>query len=831
MIFLPRNLRSSELHWLLVALIISVASLSSVSYLADRMQRAFDRDAKQLIAADYLIHSDQPLPTIFKERAVSDGLQTAETIVFPTMAGVGGQSKLVSLKAVSEGYPLRGVVKVADSALDLKGVAQSGVPAPGTVWVDAALLPALKVGVGDLILLGQLKLKIAGVITQELDKGAGFLNFAPRVMMRSDELEQTGLIGFGSRVTYRFLLAGGESQLSAYIQWAQEKIQTLQLRGVRVEGVDNSQPFMRSTLDRAEKFLSLVALLTAMVSSVAMVLAVRRYVNKQSDVAAIWKCLGASRKKILESYFQEILQVGLLGAFIGSLLGWLGHQVLLIFLGDLLMANLPAASIWPIVWSILVSLVLLLGFVWPPMMSLSGISPLRVLRKDIPLPGLSAWALGVLGLFSFFALLIFIARDLKLAVMTLGGFLLAALVFMVISWGVIRLSAWVATSFVRQDVVQRFAWQALSRRTWLTSVQIASLAIAMMALLLLVVVRQDLLSAWQMSASRDAPNRFLINIQPDQKVAVEAALRQSGVSKVVLYPMVRGRLTHINHQMVMPQQYVDERAQRLVDREFNLSYGSVLPDKNKIIEGRWHGDRSDAEISIEQGIAKTLGLKLGDELQFDVAGTLISAKITSIRKLDWGSLRVNFFAILPEKILSEAPQSWITAYQQLDTVSGQVPLDMSLVARFPNITVVDVELSLRQVKEVLDKLSAAIELLFVFTISAGLLVLGTALFSSQDDRLRDATLLKVMGARRHQIRRAFLLELGVIGAVSGAMAAFGALIIGWVLANFVFEIHLDFSWWVIVDGVVGGIFICILGGFDMQRKVANISASEILREL
>ena len=831
MIFLPRNLRSPELRWLLVAIIISVASLSSVSYLADRMQRAFDRDAKQLIAADYLIHSDQPLPPIFKERALSDGLQTSETIVFPTMAGFGEQSKLVSLKAVSQGYPLRGVVKVADSALDLKGMAQGSVPALGTVWVDAALLPALKVNVGDPILLGQLRLKIAGVITQELDKGAGFLNFAPRVMMRSDELEQTGLIGFGSRVTYRFLLAGGESQLSAYIQWAQEKIQTLQLRGVRVEGVDNSQPFMRSTLDRAEKFLSLVALLTAMVSSVAMVLAVRRYVNKQSDVAAIWKCLGASRKKILGSYFQEILQVGLLGAFIGSLLGWLGHQVLLIFLGDLLMANLPAASIWPIVWSILVSLVLLLGFVWPPMMSLSGVSPLRVLRKDIPFPGISTWVLGVLGLFSFFALLIFIARDLKLAVMTLGGFLLAAMVFMAISWGIIRLSAWVATSFAQQDVIQRFAWQTLSRRSLLASVQISSLAIAMMALLLLVVVRQDLLSAWQMGASFDAPNRFLINIQPEQKVAVETALSQSGVSNITLYPMVRGRLTHINHQIVMPQQYPDERAQRLVDREFNLSYGSVLPDKNKIIEGRWHGDTHASEISIEQGIAKTLGLKLGDELQFDIAGTVISAKITSIRKLDWGSLRVNFFAILPEKILSEAPQSWITAYQQLDTVSGQVPLDMSLVARFPNITVVDVELSLRQVKEVLDKLSAAIELLFVFTISAGLLVLGTALFSSQDDRLRDATLLKVMGARRHQIRRAFLLELGVIGAVSGAMAAFGALIIGWVLANFVFEIHLDFSWWVIVDGVIGGIFICILGGFDMQRKVANISASEILREL
>ena len=283
MSFLPRNLRSPELHWLLVALIISVASLSSVAYLADRMQRAFDRDAKQLIAADYLIQSDQPLPIIFQEQALSDGLRIAQTVVFPTMASFEEQSSLVSLKAVSSNYPLRGVIKVGNPVSYEPDIAQSDIPAPQTVWVDPALLPALNIRLGDNITLGQSIFKVTAVITQELDKGAGFLNFAPRVMMRHDELVKTGLIRFGSRVTYKLLLAGRDEQLVAYIRWAQEKIQTLPLRGVRLEGVDNSQPFMRNTLERAEKFLSLVALLTAMVASVAMALTARRYVHRQSN--------------------------------------------------------------------------------------------------------------------------------------------------------------------------------------------------------------------------------------------------------------------------------------------------------------------------------------------------------------------------------------------------------------------------------------------------------------------------------------------------------------------------------------------------------------------
>jgi len=497
-----------------------------------------------------------------------------------------------------------------------------------------------------------------------------------------------------------------------------------------------------------------------------------------------------------------------------------------------LVADLPSASIWPLIWSLLVAVVLLIGFVWPPLLYLSDISPLKVIRRDISVRHPASWLLMFFGLISFFVLLLSVAKDVKLAVLTLGGFSLAAGVFVLVSWLLIKLTAKMAEhSWLGQHVVQRFVWQSLSRRSLFTGLQIASLAIAIMALLLLAVVRQDLMSAWKGSSPPDAPNRFLINIQPEQKSAIEQKLLNADIKKIVLYPMVRGRLTHINDQVVLPQDFQDSRAQRLVDREFNLSYAADLPDKNKVTAGTWHGNTRMPEVSIEKGLAKTLSLKLGDSLVFDIAGIPVKANVTSIRELDWGSMRVNFFAILPPHLLSEMPQTWITAYKQGPLVPQVLPLDISVVAQFPNVTVVDVESALNQVQDVLNKLSAAVELLFGFTVIAGILVLAAALASTQDERLKDAGLLKTLGASQAQIRRAFYTELTVIGFISGSMASFGAIGVGWALATHVFEFNLPIPWIVIVYGVVFGVSACVLGGLWLQRKISHTSATEVLRNV
>jgi putative ABC transport system permease protein len=559
-------------------------------------------------------------------------------------------------------------------------------------------------------------------------------------------------------------------------------------------------------------------------------LAAKRYTSKQANPTAIWKCLGANKRQVLFEHFKASMVIALLGGAMGAFLGWIGHQGLLFFLGDLLVADLPSASIWPLIWSLLVAIVLLIGFVWPPLLYLSDISPLKVIRRDISVRHPASWLLMFFGLISFFVLLLSVAKDVKLAVLTLGGFTLAAAVFVLVSWVLIKLTAKMAEhSWLGQHVGQRFVWQSLSRRSLFTGLQIASLAIAIMALLLLAVVRHDLMSAWKGSSPPDAPNRFLINIQPEQKSAVEQKLLSAGVKKITLYPMVRGRLTHINDQVVLPQDFEDSRAQRLVDREFNLSYATDLPDKNKVTAGTWHANTRMPEVSIEKGLAKTLSLKLGDSLIFDIAGVPVKANVTSIRELDWGSMRVNFFAILPPHLLGEMPQTWITAYKQGPLVPQVLPLDISVVAQFPNVTVVDVESALNQVQDVLNKLSAAVELLFGFTVIAGILVLAAALASTQDERLKDAGLLKTLGASQAQIRRAFYTELTVIGFISGLMASFGAIGVGWALATHVFEFNLPIPWIVIIYGVVFGVSACVLGGLWLQRKISHTSASEVLR--
>lgn len=827
--FIHRLWRANELIWLLLAVLVSVAALSSVAFLADRMQLAFERDAKQLIGADLLVQSDQPLPRYFLDEAQKSGLTTAQTTVFPTMATHREQSKLVALKAVTPSYPLRGQLLLGDTPTGHSRVA-TGAPGIDEAWIDPALMPSLQIKLGDTLQLGYARFRVTAYIHQELDRGAGFLNFAPRVMIHADALAATGLIGFGSRVTYRLLLAGDAQVLKTYQAWVDQTISQKDLRGIKVEGIDNSQPLMRSTLDRAEKFLSLVALLTAMVAAVAIALAARRYVNRQAQASAIWKCLGATRMEILLDHIRVTATLACLGGVLGAGLGWLGHQVLLWFLQDLLVAQLPASSLWPFVWAVLVAMVLLLGFVWPPLFALTKISPLMVLRKEISYRAVSAWLVLLLGLAAFALLLLVVAQSPQLALYTLGGFAAAAILFWVFAWLLVRgLSFLAQQAFLAQGVIQRFVWQAMSRRAAFTSLQIASLAIALMALLLLSVVRHDLLSAWQTSQASYAPNRFLINIQPDQAPQVEKYLRNVGIEEVTLYPMIRGRLVQINGKTVTPDDFDEGRAQRLVDREFNLSYGTDIPEGNRIVAGRWHQLARD-ELSIEEGIAKTLGLNLGDQLTFDMAGLSVNAKITSIRKLDWTSMRVNFFAILSPSTLQDMPQTWITAYRQNQEQIGHLPADIALVAKFPNITVVDVDASLKQVQDVLDKLSAAIELLFSLTIAAGILVLGAALASTQDERMRDAGLLKALGASSAQVRKAFYTELILIGMVSGLLAAIAASVVGSLLAQRVFEMPLQASLNLYIYGIVAGTIASVIGGLWLDGKVSRSSALQVLRD-
>lgn len=802
---------------------ISVSALTSVSFLADRMHRAFEFDARQLLASDLLIVADQPIPQSLINYAQQIGLETAQTIVFPSMASSTTQSKLASIKAVSTTYPLRGSLVIYPLGVNpTKEESQKRGPSVGTVWVEPAILRNLQIQLGDKLRLGDRQFQITGVIVKELDRGAGFMNFVPRVMMSLDDLPSTGLVGMGSRVTYRLLLAGTDNAIATYRKWAEQTIQTQNSRGIRIETLENAQPMMRKTLERAEQFLSLFALLTAMISAVAIALSARRYAVCQADVCATLKCFGATRRTILRKQWTTMLSLGALSSILGSIIGFLAQETLTQVLGNLLVASLPSPSLFPILWSTAFTWVLLFAFAGPPLLSLSSVSPMRLIRKEFDFAGVSTLWVFLLALASCAILIMLVTRDWKLALWVGLSFMGALLIFSLCA----RASLWLVSQISMRQFATRFAYTAIERRSGFAVMQITALGIAIMAILLIFLLRQDLLNAWRGNIPSNAPNRFMINVQDDQKANLAKLIESSGAPKPDFYPMVRGRLVQVNGVDISPVSYSDENAKRLVDREFNLSYTDQLPVGNRILSGQWiSGDRP--QISIESGIAKTLKLKIGDQLTYEVAGETVSAPITSIRQLDWSSMRVNFFVIMPPALLQSMPQSWITSYYQPPNLES---LDFQINQAYPNVTMVDVSTSLQQIQDFLNKLSTALGLLFVFTLMAAIMVLITAMAATQDERYSNAALLKAIGASQKMLKQIAYTELFIIGAVAGLLAGISAGLAAWCLGRYIMEIEFNAFAQSIALGLVLGVAATMLAGYCFQKRIQGATAVQCLRE-
>jgi putative ABC transport system permease protein len=815
-----RDWRAGELRFLLVALIVAVASLSSVGFFVDRMRAGLNRDAHQLLGADLVVSADQPIDSAWRAEAQRRGLQLAETVVFPSMALAGEGDKtmsmLASIKAVTNAYPLRGRLKLnGPDGKSSETRETQDVPEPGTVWVDGNLLSGLNINKGDELRLGDARFRVAEVIAVEPDRGAAFMNFAPRVMLPLAELEATGLIQNGSRVTYRLLVAGRDETVRSFQDWVKDSIARNQVKGVRLESLESGRPEMRATLDRAEQFLSLVGLLSSMLAAVAVAMAARRFMLRHLDACAMLRCLGLTQNQVTLLYLSEFVVVGLAGSLIGSAIGFVAHFALLEWLGRLVTNDLPPASFRPAVQGVATGLLLLVGFAVPSILQLRNVPHNRVIRREQDPPRPAALATYGMGFAAFLALLLWQAGNPKLAMLTAAGFLGGLAAFALIGWLGVK-----SLRFIRGGLNHpswRFAVTALQRRTSATVVQIVALSLGLMALLLLTVIRGDLVEAWRQSTPPDAPNRFVINIQPDQKNDIEKTLADNGISSPMLFPMIRGRLIGVNGAAVGPGTYEDDRARRLVDREFNLSTMRDLPAQNTIVAGRWFDDTAP-EASVEEGLAKTLNLKLGDTMRFDIAGQAVDAKITSLRKLDWGSMRVNFFVILNPRLMAKTPQSWITAFH---LPQAKEALGAALSRDYPNLTVVDVGSVIRQLQSVLDQVIAAVEFLFLFTLASGVLVLYAALVGSQDERIRESGLLRALGATRSQLSQAQWIEFALVGSLAGVLAATGAAAVGWTLARYVFNFEWSFSPVVWMSGLVVGCLCAFAGGWIGLRNVLN----------
>ena len=834
---LLRDLRAGELRLLIVAVTLAVAALTAVGFFADRLKGGLQRDARQLLGGDAVLRSDGVTPEAFVAKARSLGLQAISTVTFPTMGRAldvdGGASKLVAFKAVPEGYPLRGSVTVADS-VDGAGAATREIPASGTAWADASLLDALSLRVGQTLLMGDASFKITRVIVQEPDRGAGFINFSPRVMVNSADLAATKLIQPASRTNYRFAVAGSDAAVKSYVQWATQELKKPNVRGVRLESLESGSPEMRQTLDRAEKFLNLVALLAALLSAVAVAIVARGFAAKHLDDCAMLRVLGQPQRTIALAYTFEFVLAGMMASALGVLIGYGVHYGFVLLLAGLVETVLPAATFWPVAFGMGMGLTLLLAFGLPPVLQLAQVPPLRVIRRDVGNLRPASLAVLLVGVLGFAALLVAASSDLKLGLIAVGGFAGAVAVFAASSYVAVRL----LRASVNEATAPRWlvlATRQISARPAYAVVQVSALAVGLLALMLLVLLRTDLISSWRNATPPDAPNRFVINVQPEQGEAFQKALRDGGVSKFDWYPMIRGRLVAINGQPVTTDAYQDERAKRLVDREFNLSNASAMPAHNQVSEGRWTVDERDA-ISVEDGIATTLGLKLGDALSFDIGGQLKVARITSLRKVDWGSMRVNFFAMYPVGQLTDVPVSFISAFrapERVAAVAGQrAPrsFDNELVKTFPNITNVDMSSTIAQVQRVLDQVIRAVEFLFGFTLAAGLVVLFAAITATREERAKEFAIMRAVGARASLLRQVQRAELAGVGLLAGFLASIVALAVGWGLARFVFDFNWTGSWTVPLLGSLAGAALALAAGWWGLRSVLNTPVVETLRK-
>jgi putative ABC transport system permease protein len=822
-----RDLRAGELRLLLVAVTLAVAALTAVGFFADRIKGGLQRDAKALLGGDVVLSSDNPTPQAFKDKAAALGLQSAASVGFPTMArgseAQGGNSKLVALKAVSPGYPLRGSMRIASTADATEGTPTRDLPAKDAVWVDASLLDSINLKLGDNLLLGNSTLRIDRIIIQEPDRGAGFMSFAPRVMLHTDALAATALVQPASRITYRIAMIGEAAQVKEFANWAKDAIKTSDVRGLRIESLEGGRPEMRQTLDRAEKFLNLVALLAALLSAVAVAIAARGFAARHLDDCAMLRVLGTPQRTIALAYTFEFFVVGLAASALGVAIGFAVHYGFVALLAGLVESALPAASLWPVAFGVGMGLTLLFAFGLPPVLQLAQVPPLRVIRRDVG--GLKPASLAVLliGIAGFAALLLAASSDLKLGLIAVGGFAGAVAVFAGLSF--------VAVKLLRRSVNEATAprWLVLatrqiSARPAYAVVQVSALSVGLLALILLILLRTDLIASWRQATPADAPNRFVINIMPEQSDAFVKNLQDNQVKKYDYFPMIRGRLIAINGKTTSPDNQTDDRAKRLVDREFNLSNSATNPTHNQVIAGKWT-DNAAGEISVEEGIATTLGVKLGDSMTFDIGGIQVTSKITSLRKVDWGSMRANFFVMYTVAQLPEVPATYMAAFKA-PVVKG---FDNAMVRTFPNVTNVDMSLTINQIQKVLDQVIRAVEFLFGFTLAAGLVVLFAAVTATREERAREFAIMRAVGARSSLLRQVQRAELAGVGMLAGVLASIVAIIVGWALAKYVFEFTWTAQWWVPLAGGVLGAVLALAAGWWGLRSVLNTPVVTTLR--
>ena len=829
---LRRDLASGDVRLLLAALVLAVVAVTAVGFVPDRAGRALAIEANRLLGGDAVLRGDAPITGPAREAAEAAGLRHADTVELDTMVRVGegaaAQLKLGELRAIGEGFPLRGEYLVT-GADGIERVA-AGVPAPGTLWMSRGGADTLGARIGDSVGIGSRELRLEALVVQEPDAALDYFNVAPKVFIHPDDLAATGLVQEGSRIRYRLVVAGPAAAVERFTAVAREHL----ARGQRLETAADARPEVRSALARASRFLGLAALVSVVLAAVAVAMAARRHSARHLQGAAVMRCLGASQATITSIHVGELLLLGLLACTVGVALAWGLQWVVGNWLAGMLGIDIPPAGLLPALGGYGVGMVVLLAFAAPPVLALRRVPALSVLRRDLDPTEPSALRVLLAGVAGIAALLWWQAGSPKLALAMLLGIGATLVVLALLAWLMI-----VAVRRLRSRLrgAARYGLANVSRRAGTSIAQVSALGLGLMALLLLTFVRTDLIARWQLALAEEAPNRFIINVQQDQLAGVAEVAAAQGLAAPVLYPMVRGRLATHNGEPVSGRDRAGEagngeasRASRRAEREFNLSTATGLRDDNRVVAGEfWDPEGTEGvELSVETGFAESLGWTLGDRVAFDVAGRRLEGRITSLREVEWESFRPNFFVLFSPGALDAYPASWITA---VGVPQGDTAFTRALVQRFPNVSVIDVDAVLAQVRNTADQVSTVVEVVFWFALAAGLLVLLAAISASQDERLLEGGVMRVLGASRRQLRLAQASEFAAIGLLSGLVAAVAASVLAGVVATRVFDLPWTPDFAMAAIGGLAGMAAALVAGLWATRRVLDAPPAVTLREL
>ena len=836
---LRRDLKSGDIRILLAALALAVFSVTAVGFVTDRADRALIIEANRLMGGDAVVRGDAPIEGTIRDAARAAGLRMTETVELTSMirvardsaaAGDADSLRLGELRALGPGFPLRGAFRVLDAGKVEREAPD--VPVRGTAWMSRAGADTLGARIGDTLLLGDASLRLVALVAQEPDASMDYFNVAPKVFLNLADLPSTGLIQPGSRAGYRLIVAGEAAAVETFTATARAAL----ARGQRLETIGQVRPEIRSALDRAGRFLGLAALVSVVLAAIAVAMAARRHSARHLSGAAVMRCLGASQRTLVGIHVGELLWLGLIASVIGVALAFAVQWALGEWLARTLSMSIPSAGFMPALQGLGVGLVVLLAFGAPPVLALRRVSALRVLRRDLDATEPSAWLVALAGIAGLAALLWWKAGSATLGVAMLAGIGATFVVLALLAWLLILV---VRHLRPRLRGSLRYGLANVSRRAATSIAQVSALGLGLMALLLLTFVRTDLLDRWQLSLSADAPNRFIINVQDDQVRPVRDFIAAQGIAAPALYPMVRARLVAHNDEPVtnaeageatQPDDGDEVRARRLREREFNLSTAAVLRDDNKVIAGAfWKtGAQVPPQFSVEEEFAASLGWKIGDRIAFDIAGQRLEAPITSLRSVEWESFRPNFFVVVSPGALDGFPTSHITA---VSVPPQATRFTADLVARFPNLSVIDVEAVLNQVRATGDQVSRVVQVVFWLSLAAGLLVLMAAISASQDERLLEGGVMRVLGGSRMQLRLAQASEFAAIGLIAGLVAAIAASVLSGVIADRVFDLPWKPDWMLAAAGGGLGTLAALAAGLFATRRVLDAPPSVTLREL